>query len=125
MSITTLDETNLSNHTQQLLNYCHALFNEKKHRLPASYQADLETIRDAAVQLQTQVQATGEQLHLLDTATLQKTRHDYKNCLNLVLGYTQLLLRETHSPLTPLQQSTLHSVYHSARELLDLIENLR
>lgn len=109
-----------------LVNYCNALFNENNHHLSANHHNDMETIRAAAHKFHRMLD---DNHHLVmqpgDGAVLQQLRHDLKNTLNLVIGFTSLLLRESRSPLTPLQYATVQSIHNTGKTLLTAVENLR
>lgn len=109
-----------------LVNYCNALFNEKNPKLTPQRHSDLETIHGAAVRLQRKASNTTYRLaHSPDEATLQKIRHDLKNELNVIIGFSRIMLRETRSPLTPLQYATMATIHQTGVDLLNQVEQLR
>jgi hypothetical protein len=108
-----------------LVNYCNALFNESNPRLSPSHRNDLETIQSAARKFQRMVDDNRQILLSNENGILQQIRHDLKNTLNLVIGFTSLLLRESQSPLTPLQYATVQSIFNTGKTLLIAVEKLR
>lgn len=113
--------------SETLVNYCNALFNERNPKMTAERQVDLETIHGAGVRFQ---KKAGNIIYRLnaspaDSATLQKMRHDLKNELNIVIGFTRLMLREVRSPLTPLQYATVGTIHQTGVDLLAQVEQLR
>lgn len=109
-----------------LINYCNALFNENNPRLSASHHNDMQTIQAAAHKLHRMLDDNRQLLMQAGESTLlQQLRHDLKNTLNLVIGFTSLLLREARSPLTPLQYATVQSIHNTGKTLLTAVENLR
>jgi signal transduction histidine kinase len=47
--------------------------------------------------------------------------HELRTPINIIVGYTQLLMEETFGPLCPEQVDILGRIMHNSRELLDLI----
>jgi hypothetical protein len=121
--LATRETTELVLTAEELVNYTTAFFNETSVVLPATHHADLNTIHEAAQRFQTMLD-THAALPA-DEASLKQIRHDLKNILNLVVGYSQLLIREKRSPLTPLQYATVLSVYHTGKTLLVGVDALR
>ncbi len=109
-----------------LVNYCNALFNESNPRLSPSHRNDLETIQSAARKFHHMLDDNRQMLtQSAENGLLQQMRHDLKNTLNLVIGFTSLLLRESQSPLTPLQYATVQSIFNTGKTLLIAVEKLR
>ncbi|MCD6319056.1 MAG: hypothetical protein J7M03_00070 [Candidatus Desulfofervidaceae bacterium] len=61
---------------------------------------------------------------VLDTQTdkvLSKLFHQLRTPLNSILGFTELLKKETYGPLTPKQKEFLEIIHRNAQNLLDLM----
>ena len=55
---------------------------------------------------------------------LARMSHEFRTPLNFVLGFADLLLRETAGPLTPTQARYLNRIQMGGQHLLDLVNNL-
>ncbi|MCU0514909.1 MAG: hypothetical protein MUE40_20325 [Anaerolineae bacterium] len=125
---TTLDSSaaNLTPDAEALVRYCQALFNERNPRLNAAQQTDLVTLYEAAVRFQKKSSNAMFRLSQnADEAILQRMRHDLKNELNIIIGFSRLMLREIRSPLTPLQYATMSTIYQAGMDLVTLVDTLR
>lgn len=49
--------------------------------------------------------------------------HEFRTPLQAILGYTELLEREIHGPLTPAQRRDLLRIQESQQHLLGLVTN--
>ena len=118
--------TEVESLAETLVSYCNAMFNEKNPKMTPEHQTDMETIHGAGVRFQ---KKTGHIAYRLDAAedstALQKIRHDLKNELNIVIGFTRLILREIRTPLTPLQYATVGTIHQTGVDLLALVEQIR
>lgn len=59
-----------------------------------------------------------------DADKVRHIRHDLRNSLSLVVGFTALLLREIPPPFTPPQRTALTDLETCARELLALVTSI-
>ncbi|MGB1285145.1 MAG: histidine kinase dimerization/phospho-acceptor domain-containing protein [Aggregatilineales bacterium] len=110
-----------------LVNYSKALYNEDNKALTAAYKLDFRTLNDAATRLLRQIRKD-EQLPAIDTDILERKqlRHELRNILNLVVGFSQMILREgDKSPLTMLQYATMQSIHLTGKKLLTLVDDIR
>lgn len=123
--MTTMKYQEINENAVYLVNYCNALFNENNPRLSPSHRNDLETVQAAARKFQRMLDDNRALLQSGENGVLQQFRHDLKNTLNLVIGFTSLLLRESQSPLTPLQYATVQSIFNTGKTLLIAVEKLR
>lgn len=55
---------------------------------------------------------------------LARMSHEFRTPLNFVLGFADLLVRETAGPLTPTQARYLNRIQMGGQHLLDLVNNL-
>jgi len=55
---------------------------------------------------------------------LDRMSHEFRTPLNFVLGFADLLVRETAGPLTPTQARYLNRIQMGGQHLLDLVNNL-
>jgi len=109
-----------------LVNYCNAMFKERNAKITRERQIDLETIHGAGMRFQKKAGDVSYALMAVSDATsLQKLRHDLKNELNVIIGFSRLILRETRSPLTPLQYATVGTIHQTGMDLLALVDQLR
>lgn len=112
--------------SETLVQYCNALFNERNPKMTPERQMDMETIHGAGVRFQKKAgHITYRLTAAADSALLQKIRHDLKNELNVIIGFTRLMLREIRTPLTPLQYATVGTIHQTGVDLLELVEQLR
>jgi hypothetical protein len=122
-NLATRETMELALTAEELVKYTNAFFNETSIVLPATHRDDLNTIHQAALRFQTMID--NQTALPADEDALKQVRHDLKNVLNLVVGYSQLLIREKRSPLSPLQYATVLSVYHTGKTLLTEVDALR
>lgn len=114
----------------ELTRYIRALFNEDINHLPDTYQQDLNALSRASDDLTALIsdlddlsQSTPDET---TDAQIQKLRHDLRNALNLIVGFSRIMLKEGfQSPLSLLQYATLQSVNQTGQTLLDQVDGLR
>ena len=55
---------------------------------------------------------------------LQKLSHDFRNPLNIIIGFTELLLEEAPGAINDKQRVCLNDILKSSRRLLDLVDDI-
>jgi signal transduction histidine kinase/ActR/RegA family two-component response regulator len=68
-----------------------------------------------------------EELRRLDTLKsefLATVSHELRTPLTAIVGYSRLLIRQVHGPLTPKQLEHQEAIFRSAQRLTDLIDDL-
>jgi signal transduction histidine kinase len=93
--------------------------------LPETYDQELRTIQDAALRFNDRLTLAQRDWAGWDETHLQKLRHDLKNDLNLIVGFTHLQLRDKTSPLNGDQRTVLEYLYARGRTLASLVNSLR
>ena len=63
-------------------------------------------------------------LDQLKSEFLSMVSHELRTPLTAIIGYSRLLLRETHGALTPKQMEQQEAIFRSAQRLADLINDL-
>ena len=86
---------------------------------------ELDTIREAALRFYKRLEMAQRHWDGWDENQLQKLRHDLKNDLNLIVGFTHLQLRDKTSPLSPQLRLALEYIYSRGRTLASLVNCLR
>ena len=118
--MTSVERSSLENTARELLSYTKALYTEENPALTAAYELDFRTMSDAARRIVHEVD--GNDWYLADEREKRNIRHELKNLLNLVVGFSQIILHEKEaSPLTMMQYSTMQSVYQTGKKLLKLV----
>lgn len=93
--------------------------------MPDIYDQELHTIQDAAIRFYDRLTLAQRDWVGWDEMRLQKLRHDLKNDLNLIVGFTHLQLRDKTSPLNIHQRTVLEYLYARGRALASLVNSIR
>lgn len=70
------------------------------------------------------LEAQGEEAQRRRCAQLEMLSHDFRTPIQAMFGYTELLERGVHGPLTDEQLGDLHRLQHSHQHLLGLVDQL-
>lgn len=54
---------------------------------------------------------------------LAKMSHDFRTPLNIIIGFTELMLDEVPGKINEEQRSALNDILNSAKRLLELVNN--
>lgn len=57
-----------------------------------------------------------------DPENLEKITHDIRSSINIIIGYTQLMLDQTTGKINPQQRQALQDILKSSNRLNDLAE---
>jgi GAF domain-containing protein/ActR/RegA family two-component response regulator len=94
-----------------------AIENARLHAAVQRQAADLETrVRERTADLEEALRVKAE--------FLARMSHELRTPLNFVLGFTDLLKRETGGPLNPKQRQFVDRVHTGGKHLLDLVSDL-
>lgn len=59
-----------------------------------------------------------------DAASLAKLSHDLRTPLNIIIGFTELMLDEVPGKINEQQRLSLNDILDSARRLLELVNSM-
>ena len=94
-----------------------AIVRARLHEKAKAHAAELEArVKERTVEMEEALRAKEE--------FLSRMSHEFRTPLNFVLGFADLLVRETAGPLTPTQARYLNRIQMGGQHLLDLVKNL-
>ena len=99
----------------------------KEARLSAQQRTDLEAVRDATQRLQTYASTECQIIDNYadaDPEDVQRVRHQLLNHLNIVVGFTRILMRELPDNLL-MQMVTIRNINETGQSLIDKIKAMR
>ena len=110
-----------------------SLFDDVQRELAERIQAE-ESLRSLNASLEQRIQErtqvfeetrrAAEAASQAKSDFLDRMSHEFRTPLNFVLGFADLLVRETAGPLTPTQARYLNRIQMGGQYLLDLVNNL-
>src|SRR5437899_248910 len=80
--------------------------------------------KEREAQALAQVNEELRRLDQLKSEFLAMVSHELRTPLTAIIGYSRLLLRQAHGPLTPKQLEQQEAIFRSAQRLADLINDL-
>lgn len=60
----------------------------------------------------------------IEAESLSRISHDFRTPLNIIIGFTELMLDEVPGKINEDQRSSLNDILDSARRLLDMVNNM-
>jgi len=57
-------------------------------------------------------------------ACTEKTFHDFRSSMNIIIGYSELMLDETLGKITDEQRDGIKEILTSSRHLLDIVNDM-
>jgi|GEM_PF-5080273 len=118
-------QKDLQTRTATLYSQLTPLADEIHPQLSETLQLDLQTLMQSMQTFQEKLINLPNLNRPMDDLELRVVRHDLKNVLNIMVGFSFVMLRDITEMITEQQLSTLQLILSDSQALIEIVDQLR